>query len=289
MRLVERLRGLSPHFLVELFATGNIAFLALDIYLAHLENDFARPMEWLPVIFSCAAPLLLLPGLFRGRYQGGVFRALGYGVGIAAVLVGVAGMLLHLESAFFEIRTLKSLVYTAPFVAPLSYVGVGLLLILNRMEPRASADFGPWVLFLATSGFVGNLALSLLDHAQNGFFSQVEWIPVVAAAFGLAFFSTALLRRGRPFLKLSLGVAALQAAVGLLGFALHLAANLAEPHIPLRDRMIYGAPIFAPLLFADLAALAALGLWQMLRVATPERTRGAPASPASTAAGAPAP
>lgn len=270
MRLAERTRGLSPHWLVEVFATSNIAFLAADIYLAHLENDFARPVEWLPVVFSCLAPLLLLPGLFGGRYQHGACRALGYGVGIAAVLVGVAGMLLHLESAFFDLRTLKSLVYTAPFVAPLSYVGVGLLLILNRMEARSSPDFGAWVLFLATGGFVGNLALSLLDHAQNGFFSQAEWIPVVAAAFGLAFFLTALLRRGRPFVKLSLGVAALEGAVGLLGFGLHLAANLAQPNVPLKERLIYGAPVFAPLLFTDLAALAALGLWQMLRTAEPE-------------------
>lgn len=286
MRLPERLRGLSPHWLVEVFATSNIAFLALDIYLAHLENSFARRVEWLPVIFSCIAPVVLVPGLFGGRYQRGACRQVGYGVGVAALLIGVAGMLLHLQSAFFELRTLKSLVYTAPFVAPLSYVGIGLLLILNRMEPRTSPDFGPWVLFLAAGGFVGNFALSLLDHAQNGFFSSAEWIPVVAAAFGLAFFSTALFRRGRQFAKLSLGVAALEAAVGLLGFGLHLAANLAQPNVPLRERLIYGAPLFAPLLFTDLAVLAALGLWQMLQIA-PVGTRHA--MQGSTAGAAPAP
>jgi hypothetical protein len=285
MRLVERLRGLSPHWLVEVFATSNIAFLAADIYLAHLENNFARTAEWLPVFFSCLAPLVLVGGLSSGRYQRGVCRVAGYVVGIAAVLVGIAGMLLHLQSAFFELRTLKSLVYTAPFVAPLSYVGVGLLLILNRMESRSSPDFGAWVLFLATGGFVGNFVLSLLDHAQNGFFSPLEWVPVVAAAFGLAFFSTALLRRGRALLRLSLGIAALQAVVGLSGFALHLAANLAKPGVPFRDRLIYGAPVFAPLLFADLAALAALGLWQMLGVAA---RAAAPPSPASAPDGAPA-
>ena len=187
-------------------------------------------------------------------------------------------MLLHLESAFFDAQTLKSLVYTAPFVAPLSYVGIGLLLVLNRMEPRSSPDFGPWVLFLAIGGFVGNFALSLLDHAQNGFFSPAEWVPVVAAAFGLAFFSTALLRRGRAFLKLSLAVAALEAGVGVLGFGLHLAANLRHPSVPFDERMIYGAPVFAPLLFTDLAGLAALGLWKMLR-------QGAPGAAASRGTG----
>jgi hypothetical protein len=159
-------------------------------------------------------------------------------------------------------------VYTAPFIAPLSYVGVGLLLILNRIEPRGPA-FGAWVLFLATAGFAGNFALSLLDHAQNGFFSRAEWIPVVAAAFGFSCFGTALFRRERSFLKLAVGVAALEGAIGLLGFGLHLAADLSEHAMPLQQRLIYGAPVFAPLLFTDLAALSLLGLWQLLKLSPP--------------------
>jgi hypothetical protein len=53
--------------------------------------------------------------------------------------------------------------------------------------------------------------------------------------------------------------------VGVLGFALHVAADLRAPAASLWDRFLYGAPLFAPLLFANLALLAALGLWALAR------------------------
>ncbi len=42
-------------------------------------------------------------------------------------------MIWHLRGDFFQEQTLKNLVYTAPFAAPLAYTGLGLLLILDRM------------------------------------------------------------------------------------------------------------------------------------------------------------
>ena len=56
--------------------------------------------------------------------------------------------------------------------------------------------------------------------------------------------------------------------VGLIGAWMHLQADLHAPAESLRDRIVYGAPIFAPLLFADIAILALLGLW-CLGVAPP--------------------
>lgn len=248
-------------WLVEWFAAGNLGFLALDVYLAHSVNEFRHPAEWVPVVFSALAPLLLLPGLLRRVHRGGFAGAVGLGVGGASVLVGVAGMLFHLESAFFARQTLHSLVYSAPFVAPLAYAGVGLLLLLNRMEADDSASWGRWVLVLGLGGFVGNLALSLLDHAQNGFFEWAEWIPVVAAAYGVGFLFIAILRPRPAFLKLCLAVMVVEVLVGVAGFLLHFQSDLARSAESVRDRFIYGAPLFAPLLFANLAILSALGLW----------------------------
>ena len=74
---------------------------------------------------------------------------------------------------------------TAPFAAPLSYAGLGFLLLLNRTESPHSAGYGQWVTLLAAGGFAGNFALTLADHAQNGFFHASEWLAVLAAAFGL--------------------------------------------------------------------------------------------------------
>jgi hypothetical protein len=56
---------------------------------------------------------------------------------------------------------------------------------------------------------------------------------------------------------------AAQVAVGLLGFFDHVRSNLARTTGIFWENFLYGAPVFAPLLFADLALLASLGLWAL--------------------------
>jgi hypothetical protein len=184
-------------------------------------------------------------------------------------------MVLHLRSAFFERETIRDLVYAAPFVAPLSFVGVGLLVILLRLEEHDSFDFGAWVVFLAMGGFFGNTVLSLLDHAQNGFFSIAEWIPVGSAAFATTFLLVAVVRPERAFLRLCLSVLVVQVVVGVVGFVLHALSNERRPGATFLARTVYGAPVFAPLLFANLALLAAIGVWAMLRAGIPDRRKSA--------------
>ena len=250
-------------WLVDLFVTFNLAFLAVDIYIAHAANEFANTLEWIPIYFSAVVPFFLIPGLVTRRINHGFARWVGIVVGALSIVVGVGGMFLHLESAFFQRVTLKSLVYSAPFVAPLAYAGVGLLLLLNRIQ--VEEKWADWIIVLGLGGFVGNFGLSVLDHAQNGFFATTEWIPVVAAGLGIGFLVTALYAtRDRGFLKLCLAVMALEAFVGVLGSGLHLASNLEQLEGSLWYKLVYGAPVFAPLLFPNTALLAAIGLWEML-------------------------
>jgi hypothetical protein len=54
---------------------------------------------------------------------------------------------------------------------------------------------------------------------------------------------------------------AVQALIGLLGAGLHIKAILAGPSGSLLSNAIHTAPLFAPMLFTDLAILGALGLW----------------------------
>ena len=111
---------------------------------------------------------------------------------------------------------------------------------------------------------MGNLALSLLDHAQNAFFNPAEWISVIAAAFGASFLLVLVTRPEDRQLRWWCSIVmVLQALVGVLGSALHIAADLRGPSMSLYEQLVYGTPVFAPLLFTNLALLAAIGLWDL--------------------------
>ena len=210
-------------FLLEAFIAVNLAFLAVDIYVAHSVNAFAHWAEWIPFYFSLASPILLVPVLWSRNPMGRWSRPAGFFVGWLAIAVGIAGLFYHLHSQFFSLMTLSSLVYTAPFVAPLAYTGIGFLLLLNRMQDANTRSWGIWVIVLANGGFLGNFILSVCDHAQNGFFHWAEWIPVVASALAIGFLAVCCLRpRDVPFARMCLGMMAIQMLVGLLGFLLSL-------------------------------------------------------------------
>jgi len=254
----------DPLLWVEAFVLINFAFLALDIYLAHSTNNFRRSSEYIPLYFSLLAPLVLLAGLIaRQRFAYvAVWRDLGYLVGWLAILIGLTGVILHLESRFFYDNTLKSLTYAAPFAAPLAYTGLGLLLVANRMVQVESAEWAYWILLMAVGGFVGNFAFSVTDHAVNGFFRPIEWLPVASSAFAVSFLLVPLLVKvERQYLLLCAAILILQAIVGVLGFGLHLLADLEGPSSRMFENIVHGAPPFAPLLFPNLVLLSLIALW----------------------------
>lgn len=264
MDIAERVSRWHRPLLIELFAIANLTFLSLDVFLAHSINAFRDPAEWVPVASGVAGATVLGASLVLGGFdlRRAPARWAGYVVGFAAILLGIVGLFLHLRSSFFEQQTLKSLVYAAPFAAPLSFAGLGFLVLLNRSVAADSLAWGQWVLFFAWGGFVGNFALSLTDHAQNGFFDVREWIPVVAAALAVGFLFFVMLRPADArLLAATWAVLGLQGLVGLLGFVFHVLADLRAGGPHLFHDVLHGAPPFAPLLFADLAALAAIAVW----------------------------
>ena len=192
--------------LLEGFLISNFAFLVIDIFTAHSVNRFHHWAEWIPFWFSGAAAVLLLLGhLGRGPTgRSRTYQLSGYLVGWISILVGIAGLLWHLQSQFFAQQTIKSLVYTAPFVAPLAYTGLGFLTLLTRMQSGEELAMGRWVIFLALGGFVGNFTLSLCDHAQNGFYHPTEWIPVIASAYGIGFLVATLFEVNERFLLVTM-------------------------------------------------------------------------------------
>jgi len=257
----------DPQLWVELFVTANLAILAADIYIAHSVNHFQKPAEYIPLYFSIGAPAVLAVMIvlrWIGHFDA-PWRDVGYMIGWLSVLVGLAGVLYHLESRFFLDRTLKSLTYAAPFAAPLAYTGLGFLLLMNRMVGARSPEWARWVIFLALGGFFGNFVLSLTDHASNGFFAKTEWIPVISSALATGFLIIPLvLTVTRRFMDACLIVMVVQALVGVLGFWFHIQANLFEPGHNLFDKLTNGAPPMAPLLFPNLVGLALIGMWALL-------------------------
>lgn len=254
----------QPEFWIELFATLNIGFLTFDIFLAHSVNQFRSRAEYIPLFFSAGTPGILILAMFQRMRRRWLWKSSGYVIGWAAILVGMTGMVLHLESHFFYERTIRSLTYSAPFAAPLAYAGLGFLLIMNRMVDSDTVEWARWLLFLTLGGFFGNFVFSLADHAENGFFFPAEWVPVVASAVAIGFLAMPLLMPvTRLFIDLCAALLVLEAAVGLWGFALHTMGNLRGPSLRPFDNFIYGAPPMAPLLFPNLMVLGIIGLWQL--------------------------
>jgi hypothetical protein len=249
---------------VECFVCLNMAGLAGDIFLAHSQNRFRSPWEYLPFLFSIAAAaiLVLLVGVRRSWPR--TWRYVGHAIGWGAVIVGVTGLVLHLDSRFFEERTIRSLTYAAPFAAPLAYAGLGLLLLANRFVPWQTPEWPRWILLLALGGFVGNFVFSLTDHAQNGFFNAIEWVPVVSSAFTIGFLVVPLVMTvDEGYLRLCAAVLGLQAVVGIVGFTYHGLSIVHQPAATWFERTLSGAPPMAPLLLPNLAVLAAMALWPL--------------------------
>ena len=248
--------------LLDIFISVNLAFLALDVYIAHAVGGFTDTVEWIPIYFSLIAFGILTGVHLTNKTQWQHWCRTFFGW--SAICIGIAGMLFHLNSHFFPDVSLKNLVYAAPFVAPLAYTGIGLLLLLNNLILDTEPEWAKWVLFLALCGWCGNFILSVLDHAQNGFFNTTEWLPVITSALASSSLGTLLcMHQKQRFILFCVFVLCLNIIVGVVGFFLHLVADLQVPAIQGTDKLLYGAPLFAPLLFPNLSMLALLGIWKL--------------------------
>ena len=86
------------------------------------------------------------------------------------------------------------------------------------------------MLLLALGGFVGNFVFSLTDHAQNGFFNPLEWIPVVSSALAVGFLLVPFVVRSHDAVPVAVrGGASRAGAVGVAGFALARGRGLRQP------------------------------------------------------------
>jgi hypothetical protein len=285
---VPALRGRRIPFtrdqLFLLMAAFNEFMLALEIWLAHSVSGTIRPDEWIPIVFGpIAGTLLVVAGVVNLRRRS-LAVALAVPVYLASIAVGLVGAWYHLYRALLPFApagdrfSLGLLVWGPPVIAPLTFALVGTF-GLSALWVEDPPDSGRLVLpgrlrvqlpfsktrayfFWVSLGMLATLLSSVLDHAHTDFSDPWLWAPTAAGVLGT---TTPLLmgllsRPGRGDVWVYLASMVLVMAVGVVGIFLHLRTNLVVEGIVVGERFIRGAPLLAPMLFADIATFGLLVL-----------------------------
>jgi hypothetical protein len=262
-----------------LMAAINEIFLGVDIYLAHSISGTIRPNEWIPIIFGpIAGALLIVAGLIAIRYRmlATLFASF---VLVGSIVVGLLGAYFHLIRAALptgpegEQITIRLVVWGPPILGPLMFAMVGLLGISAAWveNPPDSGRLRLWgntylpmplsktrAYFLITSlGILMTLLSSVLDHGRTEFRNPYLWIPTVGGVFGVfvALMLGLLERPSRSDLTIYTVAMLLLILIGVIGFGLHVNDDLTTRYEFVKERFIRGAPVLAPLLFANLGTI----------------------------------
>jgi len=261
-----------------LLAATNEIFLGLDTYLAHGANVTIRLYEWIPIIFGpLAGGLLLVAGLMAYR-QRSLATLIATCIFLTSIGGGGLGMYLHLVRGLLPDAppgyrvSIALLVWAPPILGPLVFALVGILGISAAWieEPPDSGIlrvFGkrvqlPYPKTQAYFYIVGMAALatvisSVLDHARLHFADPWLWLPTVTGIFGtvVAVMLGAIERPTRADLLTYTGAMLLLIGVGIIGAILHVKANVIAQGTVVVERFLRGAPVLAPLLFANVGVL----------------------------------
>ncbi len=247
-------RNAEPVFMF--LVAFNLLAMSGDIVIAHSYNEFALWGQYIPLGAGLVAGVVALYAAFSDAPG---TRAAATTAMLVSVALGIAGFYWHIESQIVHGITLRTFVYTAPLVAPLAYSGIGLIGLLALHGRRAFLPISRRRLMylLIGAGSMANALLSALDHARNAFINGAEWVSIpVSLLAGTVFIHAGLKDRLESDDRIALWTAlTAQFVTGLAGFGFHAAINLASPVGTLIDKIIYGPPIFSPLLLCDLSTM----------------------------------
>jgi hypothetical protein len=270
---------LSRDQLMLLMLAVNELLLGLETYLAHQISGTIVPREWIPIIFGPAAGIiLLLAGLLarRRRPQATLLANL---VFIASIAVGLLGAYFHVMRALLpaaapgEKFSVLLLVWAPPILGPLTFSLVGLLgisaswiesppdsgrlVITSRLHLSLPYSKTRAYFFIIGLGCLATVVSSVLDHARTNFTNPWLWLPTAVGIFTtlVAVILGALDRPSRVDLITYSIAMLLMILVGVTGSLLHIRQDLTEQGAIVGERFIRGAPLLAPLLFADLGTL----------------------------------
>ena len=263
----------------------NLMFLGLDIFLAHGMNGTIRPNEWIPIIFGPAAGVVLLvAGAISLRHRTAAIL-LAFAVLAVSIVVGLLGAYFHVQrtvppSGLGPVDvTVALFVFGPPVIGPLTFSLVGVLGVIAAVyeDPPDSGwmivpgmvrwrvpfskrqQYCIWV----GLGILATLLSSVLDHGRFNFQNLWVWVPTVIGVFGtVAAVTYGLLKQpGRGDTITYVVAMILLLAAGVIGFFLHVQADLATRNVIVPERFMRGAPFLAPLLFGDMAALGLVAIF----------------------------
>jgi hypothetical protein len=97
----------------------------------------------------------------------------------------------------------------------------------------------------------------VLDHARSNFENPWVWIPTVVGVFAsvVTLIVGFIDRPGRTDLVIYSLTMLLMILVGVAGFGLHIAQNLTTQNLIVQERFLRGAPLLAPMLFANMGMI----------------------------------
>ena len=281
---------LSRDQLIMLLVAVNHIFLGADIYIAHLMDGTIKFGEWIPIIYGpIAGGGLFFFGLIalkkRELASSGATLLL-----VLSSLVGLLGAWYHLnraslpDAALSDKLSVSMLIWGPPFVAPLTFLLVAIW-GFSAAWTESKPDSGSLVLpfgkklrlpypktnayyFLVSLGILATLVTSTLDHARTDFLNHWLWVPTGLGIVGTVVAAVvASGRRSKLDLTFYFCVMLALIAVGIFGALLHVEADLTASGAFVQERFIRGAPVFAPLLYANMAAF---GLLAMFPAANPK-------------------
>lgn len=262
-----------------LLAAFNELVLGVDTYLAHSITGTLKPGEWIPVIFGLAAGISLFLAGWIALYKRSLANNIASLVFLASMLIGVLGSYFHLHRALLpdapagQQITALLLVYGPPLLGPITFALVGIL-GLSAAWKEDPIDSGYVHLigeagikmplsktrayfFMAALFMLATVLSSVLDHARTNFTNPWLWLPTLIGSFGVLITTAmgAYDRLERKDLITYIVTMVLMGLVGLLGAFFHIEYNLTGQGAILGERFVHGAPILAPLLYANMAAL----------------------------------
>ena len=274
---------LSRDQIYVLFVVLNELILGLESYLAHALNGTLRFREWIPVVCGPTAGLALLVALGLNRKKPRLALWLAVIALLSSVVVGGLGTYFHFVRAIRpfaapgERVSLASLVWGPSFIAPCAFVLVGVLglvalgadenghggALARTLLPKLGLKKDRACFYLASLGVLIAVVSSVLDHLRGGFTNPWLWVPTLTGVFGVvvAFVLGLVPAPTRADLityALSMGILLV---VGPLGLVLHVRHDIGVGGVIVIERFLRGAPLLAPMVFADMGLLGLLALW----------------------------